>query len=93
IIQLHYSTSTDVMSCAVTDSVAISRPCCAIHNYPLPLPSSHASFCIPHTHLKYVCIFPGCNAPTQLDMQTCDLEEHTAQETAYCTVGNSYALL
>ncbi|KZT50815.1 hypothetical protein CALCODRAFT_444049 [Calocera cornea HHB12733] len=78
-----------VLTCAVTDGLAIGRPCCRVHNCALPLPTPKARYCLTHAHLDAICIVQGCGAPARSGMQTCEEPAHVAREDAYRSSGQT----
>ncbi|KZT55013.1 hypothetical protein CALCODRAFT_417899, partial [Calocera cornea HHB12733] len=82
-----------VLTCAVTDGLAIGRPCCRVHNCALPLPTPKARYCLTHAHLDAICIVQGCGAPARSGMQTCEEPAHVAREDAYRSSGQSFGIL
>ncbi|KZT62164.1 hypothetical protein CALCODRAFT_418449, partial [Calocera cornea HHB12733] len=82
-----------MIQCAVIDGIAIGRPCCAVHNCPLPLTSNRARFCSTHAQRELLCAVEGCNAPRQADSLTCTILEHQALEARYKAPGKSFSLL
>ncbi|KZO91313.1 hypothetical protein CALVIDRAFT_472070, partial [Calocera viscosa TUFC12733] len=71
----------------------VGRPCCAIHNCPLPLTSNRARFCVAHAERKPLCAVEGCEAPRCAGRLTCDILQHQALEDRYKAPGKSFSLL
>ncbi|KZT54970.1 hypothetical protein CALCODRAFT_547130 [Calocera cornea HHB12733] len=82
-----------MIHCAVTDGISIGRPCCAVHNCPLPLTNNRAHFCAAHAQEEELCAVQGCNSPRQSGRLTCGILEHRALEDKYKAPGKSFIQL
>ncbi|KZT57327.1 hypothetical protein CALCODRAFT_434401, partial [Calocera cornea HHB12733] len=82
-----------MLSCAVTDGVAIGRPCCAVHNCTTPLSTNRARYCLPHSRMETICAVEGCNLAVEPGRKTCTSPEHRRLEDNYYAAGQSALIL
>ncbi|KZT62745.1 hypothetical protein CALCODRAFT_425601, partial [Calocera cornea HHB12733] len=74
---------------AITDGVAVGRPCCGVHNCHQPLPSIKARFCNQHQSRAGICSIQECNNPVRPSTLTCHIPEHMEAEHAHQEKGKS----
>ncbi|KZT51760.1 hypothetical protein CALCODRAFT_442621 [Calocera cornea HHB12733] len=82
-----------MLSCAVTDGVAIGRPCCAVHNCTNPLSTNRTRYCLPHSTMETLCSVESCQAPVEPGHKTCSSSQHRQLEENYYAAGQSALLL
>jgi hypothetical protein len=68
------------VSVVVTDGVTIGHPCCAVHNFHLPLASNRHRFCPTHLPLESQCAIIDCECPNRDGSLTCNDPEHQEVE-------------